>query len=254
MRFLSVYNASEVKWWKKGKDEDNLDLETKIPKQLNLKQFESTYEFYIKRPEDNGTYICQTWDPVTEKNITGEIDVFVYAAPKVIVYNVKAIGATQLFINWTVHAYNLPIKAYNLMFRRLPSSDYNQYTREKIGVKNTSFVMEGLDNSTEYQLKLEVTTTYGSSQPYVYPQIVRTLDRDPIFVPNISINGFSATSVTIGWAPPPEDIAEYIHYYLLEARKKDEGAPKRAYHQRDSRNLPYMFDDLEPYSTYVFRV
>ncbi|KAG7296940.1 hypothetical protein JYU34_019837 [Plutella xylostella] len=251
---FEVYKSSEVKWWKRDKDEDTIDLETKVPKQLNLKHIESTYEFPIKRPEDNGTYVCQVYDSVTERNISGEVDIIVLAAPKVIIDSVKAISASQLFINWTVHAYNLPIKGYNLMYRRLPSSDYNQYTREKIGIKNTSFVMEGLDNSTEYQLKLEVTTTYGSSNPYVYPQIVKTLEKNPIFVPNISINGFSATSVTIGWAAPPEDIAEYIHYYLLEARKKDEGVPKKAYHSRDNRNLPYMFDDLEPHSTYVFRV
>lgn len=111
---------------------------------------------------------------------------------------VKAISATQIYLNWTVHAYNLPIRGYNLMYRKLPSSDFNQYTKEKIGIKNTSFVLEGLDNSTEYQIKLEVSTGYGSSTPYIYPQIVKTLDKNPVFVPNISINGFSATSVTIG--------------------------------------------------------
>ncbi|CAK1595494.1 unnamed protein product [Parnassius mnemosyne] len=251
---FEVYKPGEVKWWKRAKENEVIDLETKPAVHLDLKQIESIYVLHIKSPEDNGTYICEVWDPVTSSNISGEIDVIVYAAPLVVIDTVIPISASQLFLNWTIRSYNSPIKSYNLMYRRLPSTDYSLYTREKIGVKNISFVMEGLEKSTSYQLKLEVTTAYGQSKPHVYDTTVKTLDKDPIFVPNISINGFSATSVTIGWAPPPEDIAELIHYYLLEARKKGEVAPRRAYHSRDSRNLPYMFDNLEPHSTYVFRV
>ncbi|VVC89464.1 unnamed protein product [Leptidea sinapis] len=244
----------EVKWWKRAKDNELTELASKRPNRLSLKQFQSKYDLHIHNPEDNGTYVCEVFDPVTSSNITGTIDVMVYAPPQVVIDTVIPISASQLFLNWTIRSYNSPIKSYNLMYRKLPSTDFSLYTREKIGTKNISFVMEGLEKSTNYQLKLEVTTMHGQSKPHIYESTVRTLDKDPIFVPNISINGFSATSVTIGWAPPPEDIAELIHYYLLEARKMEEVAPRRAYHSRDSRNLPYMFDNLEPHSTYVFRV
>ncbi|XP_034836742.1 tyrosine-protein phosphatase 69D isoform X2 [Maniola hyperantus] len=251
---FEVYKASEVRWWKKGKDDDLNELALKPAKQINLKQIRTEYDLHIRNPEDNGTYICEVWDPVTSTNITGEIDVFIYAAPQVVIDTVIPISASQLFLNWTIKSYNSPIVGYYLMYRRLPSTNFNQYTQEKIGVKNISFVMEGLENSTQYQLRLEVATTFGKSKPHTYESTVTTLDKDPIFVPNISINGFSATSVTIGWAAPPKDIEELIHYYLLEARKMNEVAPRRAYHSRDNRNLPYMFDNLEPHSTYVFRV
>ncbi|XP_047519248.1 tyrosine-protein phosphatase 69D isoform X3 [Pieris napi] len=251
---FEVYKPSEVKWWKQGKDDEITDLTTKPPNKISLKEIQSNYDLRIHSPEDNGTYICQIFDNVTSLNITGNVDVIVFAPPQVVIDTVIPISASQLFVNWTVRSYNSPIRFYNLMYRKLPSTDFSLYTREKIGVKNISFVMEGLEKSTKYQLKLEVTTVHGQSKPHIYESTVRTLDRDPIFVPNISINGFSATSVTIGWAPPPEDIAELIHYYLLEARKMGEVAPRRAYHSRDSRNLPYMFDNLEPHSTYVFRV
>ncbi|CAK1546814.1 unnamed protein product [Leptosia nina] len=251
---FEVYKTTEVKWWKQGKDDEITDLTVKPPTKLSLKEIQSTYNLHIHNPEDNGTYICQIFDPVTSLNISGHVDIIVFAPPQVVIDTVIPISASQLFLNWTVRSYNSPIRFYNLMYRKLPSTDFSLYTREKIGVKNISFVMEGLEKSTKYQLKLEVTTMHGQSKPHIYESTVRTLDKDPIFVPNISINGFSATSVTIGWAPPPEDIAELIHYYLLEARKMDEVAPRRAYHSRDSRNLPYMFDNLEPHSTYVFRV
>ncbi|CAH2099237.1 unnamed protein product [Euphydryas editha] len=251
---FEVYKPSEIRWWKQGKDNEIIDITTKPAKRVDLKHIQSEYDLHIRSSEDNGTYVCEVWDSVTSTNITGEIDIIVFAPPQVVIDTVIPISASQLFLNWTVRSYNSPIKTYSLMYRRLPSNDFNLYTREKIGVKNISFVMEGLEKSTNYQLKLEVATTYGPSKPHIYESTVKTLDKDPIFVPNISINGFSATSVTIGWAPPPEDIAELIHYYLLEARKMDEIAPRRAYHSRDSRNLPYMFDNLEPHSTYVFRV
>ncbi|XP_050678387.1 tyrosine-protein phosphatase 69D [Leptidea sinapis] len=251
---FELYKPGEVKWWKRAKDNELTELASKRPNRLSLKQFQSKYDLHIHNPEDNGTYVCEVFDPVTSSNITGTIDVMVYAPPQVVIDTVIPISASQLFLNWTIRSYNSPIKSYNLMYRKLPSTDFSLYTREKIGTKNISFVMEGLEKSTNYQLKLEVTTMHGQSKPHIYESTVRTLDKDPIFVPNISINGFSATSVTIGWAPPPEDIAELIHYYLLEARKMEEVAPRRAYHSRDSRNLPYMFDNLEPHSTYVFRV
>ncbi|XP_038219096.1 tyrosine-protein phosphatase 69D isoform X3 [Zerene cesonia] len=251
---FEVFKPGEVKWWKRAKDDEITELTTKPASKIGLKQIQSIYDLHIRSPEDNGTYVCQIFDTVTSTNISGNVDIIVYAPPQVLVDTVIPISASQLFLNWTVRSYNSPIKTYNLMYRKLPSTDFSLYTREKIGVKNISFVMEGLEKSTKYQLKLEVTTMHGQSKPHIYESTVRTLDKDPIFVPNIAINGFSATSVTIGWAPPPEDIAELIHYYLLEARKMDEVAPRRAYHSRDSRNLPYMFDNLEPHSTYVFRV
>lgn len=243
-----------MRWWKKGKEDDIIELALKPAKRINLRQIRSEYELHIRSPEDNGTYICEVWDPVNSTNITGQVDVFIYAAPQVVIDTVIPISASQLFLNWTIKSYNADIIGYYLMYRRLPSTNFNQYTQEKIGVKNISFVMEGLEKSTQYQLRLEVATTYGRSKPHTYESTVTTLDKDPIFVPNISINGFSATSVTIGWAAPPKDIEELIHYYLLEARKQNEVAPRRAYHSRDNRNLPYMFDNLEPHSTYVFRV
>ncbi|CAH0731592.1 unnamed protein product, partial [Brenthis ino] len=251
---FEIYKPSEVRWWKKGKDDEIIDLAVKSPKRIDLKLVQSDFNLPIRSPEDNGTYICEIWDPVSSKNITGDINVIVFASPQVVIDTVIPISASQLFLNWTIRSYNSPIRTYSLMYRRLPSNDFSLYTREKIGTKNISFVMEGLEKSTNYQLKLEVATLYGPSKPHIYESTVRTLDNDPIFVPNISINGFSATSVTIGWAPPPEKIAELIHYYLLEARKKDEVAPRRAYHSKDNRNLPYMFDNLEPHSTYLFRV
>ncbi|CAH0599142.1 unnamed protein product [Chrysodeixis includens] len=254
---FEVYKPTEVKWFKKIMDEDGLLYPDKNPKRINAKQIESFYKFQIQdKTLDNGTYSCTIEDAVTGSNITGDIALLVFSEPQVNIDKVIAINTTQLYINWTVKAFNSPVLGYTLMYLRDQKDSQYNLPRSKIDPKNTSYVLGGLDNSTAYRIKLEVRTAHGVSKSHVYDEMVKTLSKEPIFVPNISINGFSATSVTIGWAPPPPDIAELIHYYLLEARKKDDDkdVPRTAYHQRDSRNLPYMFDNLEPHSTYVFKV
>ncbi|KAM3957291.1 protein tyrosine phosphatase 69D [Aphomia sociella] len=250
---FEVYDTpSEVKWWKKGVNDYEAPLRSATP--INEKQITSTYQLHIDK-KANGTYICEIFDKVTSKNIYGEIDIIVYAEPEIKIDSVVAINTTQLYVNWTVNSYNLPVQAYYLFKQTNASgeSDGFQLIPVKIGTKNTSFIIDNLKNSTLYNIKLQVNTSMGEAND-IYPNAVKTLDKKPIFVPEISINGFSATSVTLGLMAPPEDIANLIHYYILEARKKGETTPRQAYHSRDNRNLPYMFDSLEPYSTYIFRV
>jgi protein-tyrosine phosphatase len=214
----------------------------------------STYDLSITA-EDSGTYVCEINDTVTDQPIQGEIEVIVYAPPKIVNFTVIPINTTELYINWTVKAYNSPIDSYTLLVRELPSENYNLYIKEKIAPKNTSFVIKGLNKSTAYQLKLEVKTkNWAIKGEWADKNTVKTLDKQPVFVPNISINGFSATSVTIGWPPPPEDIENLIHYYVLKARKSHGTEARKSYHFRDGRNLPYMFGNLDPHSTYIFQV
>lgn len=70
------------------------------------------------------------------------------------------------------------------------------------------------------------------------------------------VKGFTMSSVTVGWSPPPEALAEYVHYYELLAREpgRPERANKEAVHSGNFRNLPYMFDNLTPDTSYIFRV
>lgn len=196
---------------------------------------------------------------MSSKKITGTIEILVIAKPQLIINNVIPINTTQVYINWTVQAFNSPIKKYYLMYLNQKERDaqYRHYrVPPTIDPQNTSFVLGGLEKSTTYTFKMQVVTEYGESDnKETIFENVTTLSEEPIFRPNISINGFSATSVTIGWQPPPEEIAGLIHYYLLEARKKDNGTEiLNACHERNEKNLPYMFEHLEPHSTYVFKV
>lgn len=181
----------------------------------------------------------------------GKVEVLVLARPRVVIETALGISTTQIYLNWKVYAYNSPIRRYDLKIYDEPSSGYIVHGEPP---KNTSYVIKGLQKSTNYTIRVDVKTDYNSSDiDNTASKTVSTLDFDPVFVPNISINGFSATSVTIGWKKPDNKVAPFIHYYILEAKKKDENVSRRAYHSRDENNLPYMFDNLEPHSTYVFK-
>ncbi|CAH0403571.1 unnamed protein product [Chilo suppressalis] len=259
---FEVYKKpANIAWYKKEmiqleqQDTKKVDPQLRSAIPVGLKQINGTFDLHVTA-ETNGTYVCEINDEVTGKNIQGEIDVFVYDKPKIVSFNALAINTTQIYMNWTVNTYNSPVESYSLFIRESPSENYNLYTLEKIAPRNTtSFVINGLNKSTEYQVKLEVKTQgWSDTGLWMDPNTVKTLDKEPVFVPKISINGFSATSVTIGWPPPPEDIADLIHYYHLEGRKNGENKTREAYHPRDGKNLPYMFPELDPHSTYVFRV
>ncbi|KAJ8705295.1 hypothetical protein PYW07_011122 [Mythimna separata] len=261
---FEAYKPKEVKWVFRAKDGgNNKNLTgsncTKI-EILDPKTIRSTCEVAIHGTEDNGSYSCELDDHVSSKKVSGTIDILVIAKPQITINNIIPINTTQVYINWTVRAFNSRIKRYYLMYRNAKNNEegFRHYgVPPTIDPQNTSFVLSGLQNDTTYTFKMQVVTEYGESERDSPESImnVTTLSKEPIFVPNISINGFSATSVTIGWVPPPAEIAGLIHYYLLEARKKDNLSEiLNACHERNDKNLPYMFEHLEPHSTYVFKV
>ncbi|CAH0697580.1 unnamed protein product [Spodoptera exigua] len=258
---FEAYNPGEVRWWTRTKDNVKLLSETNNTRRIGGDLIKSTYVLHIYGIEDNGTYACELDDLVSSTIVSGKIDVLLTAKPQIIIENVIPINTTHVYINWTVHAFNSPIKEYRLMYlnEKNMAAGFRHYTvPPKIDAANTSFLLGGLEKGTTYTFKMQVVTEYDESNrdsPESLYHNVTMLSEDPVFVPNISINGFSATSVTIGWAPPPDDIADLIHYYILEAQKKDNGTINlRACHERNGKNLPYMFDNLEPHSTYVFKV
>lgn len=253
---FEAFMPGEIKWWKKGKTiDENIPLNKNNSKleRMNAKQIRSTYSFTVKSVDDTGSYECVIEDKLFEKNVTGTIELHVITRPIVIIDKAIPVNTTQVYLNWTVQAFNSPIESYVIM-NSIDGVNFIQHTVDKIDKNSTNFLVNGLNASTAYRLKLEVKTEFGQSQNPSFVNVT-TLSKEPIFVPNISINGFSATSVTIGWAPPPAEIADLIHYYELTAKKKgDNQSTFKSCQSRDSNNLPYMFDNLQPHTTYVFQV
>lgn len=156
-------------------------------------------------------------------------------------------------MNWTVNDGNSQITKFFIQFKKAGEENYFYY-KEQIGGKNTSFVMKDFDPSTKYMFKLQASNKIGSG-PITESEWVTTLKEDPVFVPNIEVKGNSHSTITIGWHPPPADLMEYIHYYeLIVTHAENQTFVEEAMHPQNSRNLPYMFDNLKTATEYLFKV
>ncbi|XP_063542927.1 tyrosine-protein phosphatase 69D [Cydia strobilella] len=251
---FEVYDQAEIEWVLQRYNEEDILLNGTTTK--NMKKLIGTYSTQISKEFfdiQNGTHICRVWDSHGYKNLTSKIHVKIVAHPVVTITFAKPVSSSAIYLNWTVKQYNSDIKRYELRYKNTTETDYH-FSPTSINIKAAKFyVLGGLAKNTTYQLKLKVETGAGSNHDEV--SNLTTLPKDPDFVPNISINGFTARSMTIGLSAPPSDIAEYVHYYQLEVWKKIDknNTTENAVHIRDDRNLPYMFNNLDPHTTYVFR-
>ncbi|PSN55870.1 Tyrosine-protein phosphatase 69D [Blattella germanica] len=125
------------------------------------------------------------------------------------------------------------------------------FNHEKIGGGNTSYVIRNLDPSTAYKLALGAKNKIGMGIFNNWQGWVQTLDKDPDFVPEISLKGVTLNSITIGWSNPPKDMKDHVHYYTLIVQ--DNSTTKAAIHPEGTMNL-FLFTDLQSATTYRFKV
>lgn len=205
--------------------------------------------------KDNGTYTCSIESPFNDQIQHFDFAMLVLDVPQVSIDFVKAVGANKIFLNWTINDGNDPVKQYFVQHMK-DDATTSTYYNHNIDGRNMSYVLENFESDTNYQIKITAQNTIGMGPAYTYPQKVRTLQTDPIFIPKISVKGNTHSTITIGWSPPPVDLLEYIHCYELVVSKVGENATAidEAFHPQNSRNLPYMFDNLSTATEYKFKV
>lgn len=226
---------------------------TKI-QELDKQRVNITLDIVNIYKKDNGSYSCIVEIPydygddqvfANSRRVSATSSVFVLDVPQVSLDFVKAVGASQIFLNWTVNNGNSPIKQYYIQYIKEGESNFFHY-KTPISGKNTSCVLDNFDPNTSYKLRISAQNAIGSSSGYDYPHAVRTLELDPVFVPTIEVKGNTIDTITIGWHPPPSQLLEYIHYYelVVAERANDSVIVETASYPQNSRNLPYMFDNV----------
>lgn len=221
---------------------------------VNETYVNSTYDIGDVFKKDNGTYACIIESPFSTSVTKTELALLVLDYPQISIDHLSAVGANKIFLNWTINDGNDPIKQYYVQYKKDGTSAFTYYNHAIRG-GNISYVLDNFEPSTSYEIKLVAENGIGLGPPYTYPQKVKTLEVDPIFVPKIGVKGNTHTTITIGWQAPPPELLEYIHYYELEVAKAGPNSPVvKAYHEQNSRNLPYMFDNLETATDYKFKV
>lgn len=251
--------------WGKLDDDGAQQFWNKIPSHplTNRTQITAVNETFVNvtldtdnvSKKDNGTYICSVQSPYTDDIKKVDLALLVLDLPQVSIDYVKAVGAGKIFLNWTINDGNDPIKEYYVQYRKDDATGLTYYNHA-INAKNMSYVLDNFDSNSSYEIRMLAKNSIGTGPGHTYPHKVKTLIADPIFIPRISVKGNTHTTITIGWSPPPSELLEYIHCYELIVAKAGENSSvhETSTHPQNSRNLPYMFDNLQTATEYKFRV
>lgn len=244
----------QLKWLKDGSPFAFLDTFASKT-QVSESRLNFTLEFTEVYKKENGTYKCVLHDPSDAEIISKEINLLVMEVPQISIDYVKPVGASKIFLNWTVNDGNDPIQKYFIQYSQEGSPTFKYY-KEFINGNTTSYVLDTFIPNTTYYLRITGKNSIGDGIPNQYPFPVTTLSADPIFIPKVETTGSTASTITIGWNPPTPDLIEFIQYYELIVSESGE-VPKlieKTIYQQNSRNLPYMFDKLKTATDYEFQV
>lgn len=215
-----------------------------------------TLEIENINKKHNGTYICSVEKPAhIDEDVTYDTfaaTLLVMDRPQLLIDYTKAVGAGKIYMNWTINDGNDPVKAYILNYLKEGASS-RQYYWEQLKGGITSHVFTRFEGSATYDLNLCAKNNWGES---CYKAKVTTLDKDPVFVPKLEVKGNTHSTITIGWTPPPHDLLDFIQYYVVKAylAGNESSAIEEPNHPQNSRNLPYMFDNLKVATEYSFQV
>uniref|UniRef100_W4VRM2 protein-tyrosine-phosphatase n=1 Tax=Corethrella appendiculata TaxID=1370023 RepID=W4VRM2_9DIPT len=261
---IEYFNKS-ILWTRDDTRDDDLGDFTNLLKKFEIKQLNQTHINVTLRLTDlskkhNGTYTCSVISsPYIEETIPPvekKLSILILDVPNVVIEYVKAIGSQKIYMNWTVNDGNDPVKNYFLQHMKEGAPSFTYYYN-KINVTSTSWVLDGFEPNTNYQFKMHAQNGLGAGNPYTYPYMVKTLETDPSFTPEVEVKGNTHSTITVGWQPPPQNLLEYIQYYELVVLYSDENSTivkEQAIHPQNNRNLPYMFDNLSVATEYSFKV
>lgn len=221
---------------------------------LYERQVNITLDLANNTKKDTGLYSCIVEVPYDDDDdrvfdnsrlVSASSAVFVLHAPQVNLETVEAVGATEIFVNWTSNNGNSPITKYFVQYMKEGGSTY-EYYKDIINGTRTSYVLENFLPNTTYYLRIMAQNKIGMSPVYDHKTPVRTLAVDPVFVPVIEVKGMTTETITIGWHPPSPHLLQYIQYYELTvaAKANESKIIEEAVHPQNTRNLPYMFDNV----------
>ena len=197
---------------------------------------------------DNGTYLCHGKN--AHNSDTAIVEALVLDIPEVRIDHIVAVSSSKLYINWTVTDWNSPVSGYILSYREGDTNQWKYHIDTEIDSYSTSYLMADLKKDKEYSLKLAAKNEIGTGKFNEYHEPVKTLDFDPVFIPDVSIKGITKNSISVGWNDPPEKFRDFIHFYRVS---KDDGAQITQF----LHTLPYplhLWSDLKSASDYKFTV
>uniref|UniRef100_A0A1A9VMX8 protein-tyrosine-phosphatase n=1 Tax=Glossina austeni TaxID=7395 RepID=A0A1A9VMX8_GLOAU len=244
----------QLKWLKDENSFSFLDQSSNL-KKINATHVNHTLELTEVYKKENGSYACVVFEADGNEVARKNIALLVMDVPQVRIDYVKAVGESKIYLNWTVNDGNDPIQKYFIQYTEEGNPTFTYY-KDVIGGGNMSYILENFLPNTSYILRITAKNSIGDGLTYQYPGLVTTLEKDPIFIPQVKTTGSTASTITIGWDPPSPDLLPFVQYYELVVSEAGEVSRivEETVYQQNSRNLPYMFDNLKTATEYEFKV
>ncbi|XP_015520829.2 tyrosine-protein phosphatase 69D isoform X1 [Neodiprion lecontei] len=248
--YIEGYPLSNFTWMKISGDEISKNMPTQDFEWNGIYR-EMIVNFTKVSSKHNGTYECSAKGAEPDNYVKNQTSLTVTDVPQVYINTVKAVGAHRVFLNWTINDRNDPVKEYTIQYKKSDAKEWH-FNREPIDGSKTSYVLTNLDNNTDYEFKIEATNTIGRSPPNYYEDSVRTLEQDPVFVPNVVYQGVTSDSIQITWDQPGKELQDHFHYYKLISICLTDNRTKEACLWNQTNK--YVFSDLVPRTNYTFSV
>lgn len=200
---------------------------------------------------DNGTYVCLAIS--TAGKDTKAVGLFVQTKPEVSIDYALGVGNGSLYLNWTLNNGNLPITKYHIKYMKEGTEQW-RFNPVAPDVSTTNLVINGLEPDVAYVIQMEAENAMGRSHPSKYPDPVKTLSYEAMYIPVADVKGSTSNSFTLGWTSPPEEIRHLIGHYLVSYKDVRRETEATVHVASTSGPLVHLFTDLQPATMYVFRV
>ncbi|KAG0713924.1 Tyrosine-protein phosphatase 69D [Chionoecetes opilio] len=187
--------------------------------------------------KDNGTYKCVASNSVGPGDRPGEPTLIVQDLPEVNLTLVRAIGTSQIQMEWAVVDNNSPVQQTKIL---IASGDSEFGEPSLLAGDQQDIILEDVGSAgEEVRVKILVGNEVGETEK-------------PSFVPAASPKGSGQDSFTVGWSQPGEEARELVgrfHLFLQEPESEDTQElflPVTA--------VDHMFTNLKPATEYTFKV
>ena len=209
----------------------------------------SKIEIINAHRSDNGTYSCQASSPIGSHDKS--VDLFVKTKPEVFIDFALGVGNGSIYLNWTLNDGNLPVDKYHIKYMKEGTENWF-FSQIAPDVSTTSHVMDNLEPDAAYKIQIEAENSLGTSNQVQYPELVKTLSSEAVYVPVADIKGSTSNSFTLGWTKPPKEIRHLIGHYVVSY---SESIRKDQFSVNVTSSAPvHLFTNLKAATMYFFRV
>ncbi|MPC10755.1 Tyrosine-protein phosphatase 69D [Portunus trituberculatus] len=168
--------------------------------------------------------------------------------PEVNLTLVRAIGTSQIQMEWAVVDNNSPIQQTKIL---IATGDADFGEPSLLAGDQQDIILEDVGSAGEdVRVKILVANEIGESESE--EEIVTLLSEEPSFVPVASPKGSGQNSFTVGWTQPREEASDLVGRYHLFLQEPESGDTQELFLPVTA--VDHMFTNLKPATEYTFQV